>query len=120
LGRFLLFRYCTKVDAKLAELMPLTHQFAKESRVRIGRKTHVLGRSRPFHCYTKVDAKLAELAPLTDKFAKHSRVGIFRYERTQSTPFHPKHMFWGISDGFVTARKLMQNWPNWCINAHVR
>jgi hypothetical protein len=62
----------------------------------------------------KVDANLAELAPLTHKFAKHSRVGIFRNERTQSTPFQAKHMFWGVSDRFVSARKSMQNWPNWC------
>jgi hypothetical protein len=37
LGRFELFRYCTKVDAKLAELVPLTHMFAKQSHVRIFR-----------------------------------------------------------------------------------
>jgi hypothetical protein len=80
----------------------------------IGPKTHVLGRFRSFRYCMKVDAKLAELAPLTHKFAKHSRVGIFRNERTQSTPFRPKHMFRGVSDVFVTARKLMQNWPNWC------
>jgi hypothetical protein len=35
LGRFGPFCYCTKVDAKLAELVPLTHKFAKQSRVRI-------------------------------------------------------------------------------------
>jgi hypothetical protein len=29
LARFGPFRYCTKVDAKLAELEPLTHKFAK-------------------------------------------------------------------------------------------
>jgi hypothetical protein len=29
LGRFGLFRYCPKVDAKLAELAPLTQKFAK-------------------------------------------------------------------------------------------
>jgi hypothetical protein len=51
----------------------------------------------------KVDAKLAELVPLTHKFDKHSRVGIFRNERTQSTPFQPKLMFWGVLDRFVTA-----------------
>jgi hypothetical protein len=27
--RFGPFRYCTEVDAKLAELVPLTHKFAK-------------------------------------------------------------------------------------------
>jgi hypothetical protein len=31
------FRYCTKVDAKLAELVPLTHKFAQKSQVRIFR-----------------------------------------------------------------------------------
>jgi hypothetical protein len=25
-------------------------------------------------------------------------------------------MFWGVWDRFVTARKSMQNWPNWCRN----
>jgi hypothetical protein len=35
LGRFELFHYCTKVDAKLAELVPLTHKYAKQSHVRI-------------------------------------------------------------------------------------
>jgi hypothetical protein len=35
LGRFGPFLYYTKVNAKLAELVPLTHKFAKQSRVRI-------------------------------------------------------------------------------------
>jgi hypothetical protein len=60
----------------------------------------------------KVDAKLAELVPLAQKFAKQSHIGIFRNERTRSTPFDPKLMFWGIAGCFVTARKSMQNWPN--------
>jgi hypothetical protein len=86
-GCFRTFRYSTKVDAKLAELVPLTHQFVKESRVRIfhnertrstplDAKTHILGRSRPFRCYMKVDAKLAKLAPLTHVLG---RFGRFRY-----------------------------------------
>jgi hypothetical protein len=37
LGHFVPFRYCTKVDAKLAELVPLSHRFIKESRARIFR-----------------------------------------------------------------------------------
>jgi hypothetical protein len=78
-GRFGPFRYCPKVDAKLAELAPLTQKFAKQSSVgtfhnihtdpSIGPKTHVLAPSGPFRYCTKVDAKLAELAPLTHKFA---------------------------------------------------
>jgi hypothetical protein len=37
LGRFGPFRYCMKLDAKLAELAPLTHKFAKRSCARIFR-----------------------------------------------------------------------------------
>jgi hypothetical protein len=37
LGHFRPFRYCTKLDAKLAELVPLSHKFAKQSRVGIFR-----------------------------------------------------------------------------------
>jgi hypothetical protein len=62
----------------------------------------------------KVDAKLAELVLLTHKFSKQSRVRIFRNERTSSTALDPKLMFWGVSDRFVTARKSMQKWPNYC------
>jgi hypothetical protein len=79
----------------------------------IGPKTHILGRLGPFRYCMKVDAKLAELAPLTHKFAKQTVVLIFRNERARSTPLDPKLMFWGISDCFVTARKSMENWPNW-------
>jgi hypothetical protein len=100
LGRFGPFGYCTKVDAKLAELVPLTHKSTKQSRVRIFSQrthpiysifpiTHVLSRFGPFHYYRKVDAKLAKLVPLTHKFAKQSRVQIFRNERTRSIPLDP-------------------------------
>jgi hypothetical protein len=57
----------------------------------------------PFRYCTKVDAKLAEQLPLTRKFAKRNCVGIFHNERTWSTPFYPKVMFWGVSDRFVAA-----------------
>jgi hypothetical protein len=62
----------------------------------------------------KVDAKLAELVTLSHKFAKQSRVRIFRNERTRSTPLDPKLKFWGVSDIFGAARKLLKNSPNWC------
>jgi hypothetical protein len=45
------------------------------------------------------------------KFAKQSRVKIFRNERTWSTPLDLKLLFWSISECFLTARNLMQNWP---------
>jgi hypothetical protein len=93
LGRFGPFRYNTKVDAKLAELVPLMPKFAKQSRVRIIRnertrstpldpKLMFWGRFGPFRYLTKAEAKLAELALLTPKFVKRSCVGIFRKERT--------------------------------------
>jgi hypothetical protein len=125
LGPFGPFRYSTKVEAKLAELVPLTQKFAKPSHVGIclqrthpihsnGLKTDVFERFGPFRYCTKLDVKLAELVPLTHKFAKRSRIEMFRNEWTRSTPMDPKLMFRGVLDRFVTAQKLMQNRPNWC------
>jgi hypothetical protein len=48
------------------------------------------------------------------KFMQRSCVRIFCNERTRSTPFDPKLMFWGVLDRFVTARTSVQNGPNWC------
>jgi len=61
----------------------------------IGPKTNVLVRfvlfgCRPFGCLTKLGAKRAELV---QKFVPRSRVGIFRNERTRSTPLDPKLTF---------------------------
>ena len=42
----------------------------------------------------KLDAKLGELVQLEQKFMPQSHVGIFRNERTQSTPLDTKLMFW--------------------------
>jgi hypothetical protein len=40
-GRFGPFRYCTKVAAKLAELVPLSHKFAKKKlRQNFSQRTH--------------------------------------------------------------------------------
>jgi hypothetical protein len=47
----------------------------------------------PFHHRTKIDAKRVELVQLVHKFVQRSRVGIFRNERTRSTPLEPKLMF---------------------------
>jgi hypothetical protein len=105
--------------------VPLSHKFAKQSRVKICCNERT--QSTPFdpklmfwdvsdffrYC-TKVDEKLVELVPLSHKFAKQNRVIIFHNERTRSIPLDPKLMFWGVSDRFVTARKSMQNRPNWC------
>ena len=58
--------------------------------------------SGPFGCLTKLDAKQAKLV---QKFVPRSRVGIFRNERTRSTPLDPKLPFWCVSyylDAFGT------------------
>ena len=50
--------------------------------------------SGPFGCLTKLGAKRAELV---QKFVPRSRVGIFRNERTRSTPLEPKLTFLCVS-----------------------
>jgi hypothetical protein len=105
------FRYCTKVNANkvasefFATDAPDPFHWTQNS---------CFGRFGPFRYCMKVDAKLAKLVPLSHKFAKQGRVDNFRYERTRSTELRPKLKFWGVSDRFVTQRKSMQNWPNWC------
>ena len=42
-----------------------------------------------FHYYTELGAKWVELVQLMDKFVQLSRIGIFRNERTRSTPLEP-------------------------------
>ena len=49
----------------------------------------------PFGCLTELVAKRAEQV---QKFVPRSHVGIFRNERTRSTPLDPKLMFWCISN----------------------
>jgi hypothetical protein len=55
---------------------------------------YYLVHSGPFGCLTKLGAKRAELV---QKFVPRSRVGIFRNERTRSTPLDPKLTFWCVS-----------------------
>ena len=42
-----------------------------------------------FNYYTKIVAKMVELVQL-------SRIGIFRNERTRTTPLDPKIMYWFV------------------------
>ena len=49
--------------------------------------------SGPFGCLTKLGAKRVELV---QKFVPGSCVGIFRNERTRSTPLVPKLTFWCV------------------------
>jgi hypothetical protein len=64
--------------------------------------------------------EMGRTGAVPSKFAKRSCVAIFCNECTQSTPFDPKIMLWGVSDRFVSARKPMQNGPNWCTTGQVR
>src|SRR6185369_15109354 len=60
--------------------------------------------SEPFGCLTKLGGKRADLV---QKFVPRSCVGIFRNERTRSTPFDRKLMFWCTlynSGAFYTIR----------------
>ena len=125
LGCFGPFRYSTKIGAKRAELAPLANMFAKRSFVGFfhnernqstpfDQKLIFWGVSDRFRYCTKINAKRAELVPLANMFAKRSCIGFFRNECTQSSMFDSKLMFWGISVCFVTARKSVQNRPNWC------
>jgi hypothetical protein len=50
-----------------------------------------------FNYYTKLGAKWVELVQLMDKFVPLSRIGIFRNERTRSTPLDPKLKYWFVS-----------------------
>jgi hypothetical protein len=75
----------------------------------IGPQTHVLGRFGPFHYYTNFSGKQAKLVSLMHKIVQRRCVGIFRIERTRSTPLDPKLMFWCISNRSVTTQTLVQN-----------
>ena len=55
----------------------------------------------------KLGAERAKLVQLMQKLVPQRRVGVFRNERTRSTPLEPKLMFWCISyhlgpPGFLT------------------
>ena len=120
----------TKLCAKQAEQV---QKFVPRCRVEIFRKEHTrstpldpklmfwcisnyLGALGPFGCLTKLGAKQAELV---QKFMTRSRIGIFRNERTRSTPLDPKQkilvcfvLFGCIWDRLVALRNLVQNWRN--------
>ena len=50
-----------------------------------------------FPNYMKLGAKQCELVQLMHELVPRSHVGIFRNERTQSTPLDPKLMFWCVT-----------------------
>ena len=50
-----------------------------------------------FRNYMKLSAKRGELVQLMQKFVPRSDIGIFRNERTKSTPLDPKLMIRSVS-----------------------
>ena len=98
----------TKLNAKWAELYKSScHEVASEFfvtntpdtphltlKLHFGAFHTIWVHSGPFVCLTKLGSKWAELV---QKFVPRSRVGIFRNERTRSTPLDPKLTFWCVS-----------------------
>ena len=97
-----------KLGAKRAELV---QKFVSWSRVGINRNeqtrsnlldpyliflciSYYLGAFGTVCCVTTLSSKRAKLV---QKFVPRSGVGIFRNERTRSTPVDSKHMFWCVS-----------------------
>src|SRR6185312_4142281 len=101
------FGWLTKLGAKRVELV---RKFVPGSRIRIFRNERTRSiplvpkltfwcvsyylDSGPFGCLPTLGAKRAELV---QKFVPRTRVGIFRNERTRSTPLDPKLTFWCVS-----------------------
>ena len=124
------FGCLTKLGAKQAEL---AQKYVPRSRVVMFRNertrstpfgpnlafwciSYHLGASSTFSYLMKLDGKRAELV---QKFVPRSCVGIFRYERTRSTPLDPKLInlvrfvqFGCIWDRSVDLQNSVQNWPN--------
>ena len=109
-----MFCYGSKLSAKRAELMQLMQKLVPRSRCVISRNDCT--RSTPlflnscfwafhsarvdlgmFRWGSKLGAKRAELVHLVQKFERRSRVGIFHNERTQTSPYDPKLIFWRVS-----------------------
>jgi hypothetical protein len=118
------FCCCTNFSAKWAEVEQLIAQVCTTKSCwnfsqwahkihPIGPQTHVLWHFRPFCYCTNFGVKWAELEQLMHKFVLRSHVGIFRNERTRSTPLDPKLIFYGILGHFITAQTSVQNEPNW-------
>jgi hypothetical protein len=59
--------------------------------------------SGPFGCLTKLGAKWAKLV---QKFVPRSGFGIFRNERTRSTPLDPKLSFWCVRTIWVHSERF--------------
>ena len=102
------FGCLTKLNAKRAELV---QKFVPWSRVGIFRnertRSTLLDAYLMFRCVSYylgafgtvccVTTRSSKPAKLEQKFVPQSRVGFFRNERTRSTPFDSKLLFWCVS-----------------------
>jgi hypothetical protein len=68
----------------------------------IGSQTNVLWHFGLFRFWMEFGAKWAKLVQLMHKFMQLSRVKKFRNECIRCTPLHPKLMFSGVSQRFIT------------------
>ena len=104
-----LFGCLTKLGAQRVELVQMfvprncvgifrnerTRSTPLDPKLTIWFVSYYLGAHGLFRCLTKLDAKRAELE---QKFVPRSRVGIFRNERTRSTPLDRKLTFSYVSN----------------------
>jgi hypothetical protein len=108
-----MFRYCTKLGAKWANLLQLMQKFVPQSLVRISRNLFsgphnwtlssyfhaflfVWVHLGPFRYYTKLETKQVTLLQLMQKFVPRCLVTISCNERSRSAPLDPKLMFWCV------------------------
>jgi hypothetical protein len=117
-GHFESFRYCTKVGAKLTELLPLTC---------VGIFHNELTRSTPLD-QKHVLGPFRTVSLLHESWCKTGRTSVIHEQVCQmklhqnflqrTHPFHPigpqNSCFGGVSNCFFTAQKSMQNRPNFC------
>ena len=119
------FGCVTKLGGKRAELV---QKFVQRNRVGIFRNDctrsspldpklmfwcirTILVHLGPFGLLTKLDAKRAELV---QKFVPQNHVGIFRNQRTQSTPLDPELMFWCVLYNFGAFGTVWLSYETWC------
>src|SRR6185436_16283217 len=61
-----------------------------------------------------------KMGELVQKFVRRSRIGIFRKERTRSTPFYPKLTFWCVSYYLGAFRTVWLPYETRCITGRTR
>jgi hypothetical protein len=115
------FHYCTKVDAKLAEQVPLTHKFAKWSCVEFFRNERTWSTALELKLmFWGVSDRFVTTRSSMHMFAEKSCVGTFRNERTWSAPLDPKLIFWDFLTISLRHESRRKTCRTGAINAQVR